>query len=599
MDSSIDAEEQRKAPLMHAAEDSRASIEPIREWTSWKVEPTYTGVIALIGSLMIAAIIILAALSQRNTGFVTILGQHQTSKGTIFDKYVSSTGLLWTSLPSLIVTFYNLAWGCIATAAIDRQPFIDLLRKEGTIPSRSIALDYRTKIPGWNCIVALRNRHFLVGGLMSVALPMSVMAAAAAHLFVLRSVVSADNTSLALTTAFNASNLTASTDLRRSLDLVQATRIYGASPPPWTDGEYAFPSISLPISSTTFNLTAKVDAQAAYLICRTLDSTEYTTRLENTSDPSIQRLLVAGSDRGCGISTHVDVQSKTTTYLRTFSQLDCASDETSRRFGLVSGTYLASSPTLLQDFSVISCIPQYWTIPGRLGLSKVTSKKAPVIDSFTRDVAGATQFGLNNLAMGALFESGLDVGIAIDITNEISTTEFGRVVLQRAQDLGARSLDSEVLQDAMSEVFTSTFAMLSSTTLFNVLANEARPVVAIERSTTVQRLFVYLPVASLLCAVLGLSVLCTISTSVYSRKHSSILREEPSGLLSYADILLGSSGIDYLLKKVRAHPEYDGRTMQLAQKCFELESIHCSTTSEGKARRINCSEAKLVQNAAN
>jgi hypothetical protein len=85
---------------MHAAEDSRASIEPIREWKSWKVEPTYTGVIALIGSLMIAAIIILAALSQRNTGFVTILGQHQTSKGTIFDEYVSSTGLLWTSLPS-------------------------------------------------------------------------------------------------------------------------------------------------------------------------------------------------------------------------------------------------------------------------------------------------------------------------------------------------------------------------------------------------------------------------------------------------------------------------------------------------------------------
>ena len=146
----------------------------------------------------------------------------------------------------------------------------------------------------------------------------------------------------------------------------------------------------------------------------------------------------------------------------------------------------------------------------------------------------------------------------------------------------------------MSEVFTSTFAMLSSTILFNVLANEARPVVAIERSTTVQRLFVYLPVASLLCAVLGLSVLCTISALVYSRKHASILREEPSGLLSYADILLGSSGIENILKKVRAHPEYGGRTIQLAKKCFELKTIRCSTTSERKARNIHCSEAKVV-----
>lgn len=59
---------------MHAAKDARASVEPIREWTSWKVQPTYTGIMALIGSLMISAIILLAAISQRNTGFVTIMG---------------------------------------------------------------------------------------------------------------------------------------------------------------------------------------------------------------------------------------------------------------------------------------------------------------------------------------------------------------------------------------------------------------------------------------------------------------------------------------------------------------------------------------------
>jgi hypothetical protein len=341
-----------------------------------------------LGGLIVVVIIYLAVLSQRDNGFMTV--HDGPVSDSLFEKYVLDTALLWTSLPSLIITLYNLFWGIIATAAIDRQPFVDLMIKKEVIAARSIALDYRTKPPIWNCIVALNNRHFLVSSLMATGLFMSLMAAAAAHLFVMKPIVNTEATEHAVITAFNSSALTAATDLRPTLDLVTATRIYGASPPPWSDGEYAFPAISLPPSSDNLNFTASINAQAAYLVCTRLDNSRYSTTLKAATVPGFTKLVVTGNDRGCSISTSVAVQAKTENYLQTFFELGCESDVGSQRFGLVSGTYSASSPTLLQDFSIISCIPQYWTIPGRLELIKPSTKRVPFVSSFVRNITGAT-----------------------------------------------------------------------------------------------------------------------------------------------------------------------------------------------------------------
>jgi hypothetical protein len=195
------------------------------------------------------------------------------------------------------------------------------------------------------------------------------------------------------------------------------------------------------------------------------------------------------------------------------------------------------------------------------------------------------------MGMGVLFENGLDINIAIDITAEISTTEFGRVVFQDAQRRSATPQDPNVLQDAISEVFTSAFAMLSNTVLFTVLNTDIKPTVSVKMAKTVQRLFVYLPVAALVCVVLMLSIFCMLAVMLYSSTHASILREEPSGLLSYADILLGSSSIKNLVSQVRAHPKYDGRIVQRANKYFQLEKVYCSTESESEDINIVVSDA--------
>jgi hypothetical protein len=102
--------------------------------------------------------------------------------------------------------------------------------------------------------------------------------------------------------------------------------------------------------------------------------------------------------------------------LRTFTEIGGASDTGGRRFGLVSGTYSTSSPTLLRSFSIISCIPQYWKIPGQLELITLPGIQISIVGSFTRNAKGATPLGSDDAGMGTLFESSLDIKVAIDAT---------------------------------------------------------------------------------------------------------------------------------------------------------------------------------------
>jgi hypothetical protein len=580
---SFDADKQFKKPLTSTTLEDSETSRAVREWRSWKIKPVYTIVMTLFGILILAVILYLTILSQRDNGFMTVHDRHIS--GSLVDRYVLDTGLLWTSLPSLIMTLYNLFWGIIAAAAIDRQPFIDLMIKKEVTAARSIALDYRTKPPIWNCIVALNNRHFLVSGLMATGLFMSLMAAAAAHLFVMKSIVSTESTEYPVITAFNSSALTAATDLRPALDLVVATRIYGASPPSWSDGEYAFPTISLPASSNNLNFTASIDAQAAYLACTRLDNSRYSTTLEDATEPGFTKLVMTGNDRGCSIGASVMIQSQTENYLHTFFELSCESDVGNQRFRMVAGTYSASSPTLLQNFSIISCIPQYWKIPGHLELFKSSAEHVPVVNAFVRNTTGAMELGFGGIGMSALFVGGLDIVLALDATSTTSTTEFGRILFREAQKRSTSPMDADVLQDAMSEVFTTTFSMLASTVLFTPTQNGLDLTVKVDTAGTSQRLFVYLPIAGLVCAVITLSVLCTVAVMLYTSTHASILREEPSGLFSYADMLFGSNIWD-LVAQVRAHAKYDGRVVGRAKKYFTFDETKCSTTGTGEHLQI-------------
>jgi hypothetical protein len=195
--------------------------------------------------------------------------------------------------------------------------------------------------------------------------------------------------------------------------------------------------------------------------------------------------------------------------------------------------------------------------------------------------------------MGALFVDGLDIVPALDATSTTFTTEFGRILFQEAQKRSITPMDTDVLLVALSEVFTSTFSMLAGTVLFTDIDDGSAPTVIINTARTSQRLFVYLPIAGLVCAVIALSVLCTVAVVIYSSTHASILREEPSGLFSYADMLLGSNIWD-LVTQVRAHTKYDGRIVGRAKKYFTFDKTECSTIGTGEHLKILVGDMELA-----
>src|SRR5947209_15239039 len=98
-------------------------------------------------------------------------------------------------------------------------------------------------------------------------------------------------------------------------------------------------------------------------------------------------------------------------------------------------------------------------------------------------------------------------------------------------------------------IFTSVFAVLANTVLFQPLTGTTLPDIdgtTVDASTTAisssaqTRLFVLPLVAYAILGVLFLIIPCIITATVYTQTRPSILHEEPKGLLSYAAILKSS-----------------------------------------------------------
>lgn len=183
------------------------------------------------------------------------------------------------------------------------------------------------------------------------------MSSLAAHLFAAKSLVLTEVADMDVTTSFNSSLSTTGTDLRPVLDQVLATQIYGAMRRGWTDGEYAFPGISLHDLWEDLNMTASIDGLAAYLVCDDMCNSGYSANLEGGL--SAAGLDFEVNDRGCNITPDIQITDTASVYLQTFIQNGCSPVTGSRRSGLIAGHCSPRSSTVLSNFSFISCIPQY------------------------------------------------------------------------------------------------------------------------------------------------------------------------------------------------------------------------------------------------
>lgn len=94
------------------------------------------------------------------------------------------------------------------------------------------------------------------------------------------------------------------------------------------------------------------------------------------------------------------------------------------------------------------------------------------------------------------------------------------------------------------------------------------------QSTASLHLYVSVPVATVICTLLGLMIGCTIWLAVYARRNSSVLTEDPTGLLGRAIVILRSSEVmDFVAALELQYPA--GQLTNRIKKDFTWESSAC------------------------
>lgn len=183
--------------------------------------------------VIIVAILTLDLISAKRKGLATIRGRTDLVSSLFLEQ-----GLLWTTLPPLLMALYKLIWGSAVSACSQRQPFIELAKDQGNgAPAKnSILLDYRSYSTFLSWFIAFQNGHYLIGISILFSLILSIFVVPlSAYLFTPGTIISSTTVQLNMTTSFNESAITSHTDLAPVFEAASATSIYNGYPQPWTN----------------------------------------------------------------------------------------------------------------------------------------------------------------------------------------------------------------------------------------------------------------------------------------------------------------------------------------------------------------------------
>ncbi|KAK4100618.1 hypothetical protein N658DRAFT_91095 [Parathielavia hyrcaniae] len=504
---------------------------------------------AVLDLSVMVTIVFLAAKSRRENGFATVpdqtagtSGQNEPVMG--FLSISLDLGILWTVLPSAVLQLLSISWNAIARSLAARQPYVDLADARGAAAASSVLLDYQCTPTPWRWLRALRLGHTTVGLATLMGLILQYIATPfAARLFT--------------TEAANA----------------RVAIVQGENPVPWANDEFAF----RPFSATapregSYYMAANTTAYSAYVNCEVIS--DYTMSLERQEPESGDAggvVRVAATDRGCEFSDEFRVSGVgSNIFFITGQRLDCSQAAHYSRFFFTAGQYAPASPYLLSNISVISCATDYQAVNGTLEVAVTSSSAAPNIRSFTRLRGNDTSNSVRRGTSWQVIERGMLNPVVLNPSGVWSTSEFGVTIVYVAEKMAGSEglLAPAVLLEAISRVFTATYAMGMATGTFDPL--EAEETVTGTVWTPATRLLVvdwaaYL-IASLLLTVLVLSG--WVSWHAYHTR--SILTEEPEGLLAMAGLLDGSE-LTALVPHIQRQPGYDGRVRKIGKRLVEVK----------------------------
>jgi hypothetical protein len=540
------------------------------EWKTWKLWKRTTIPLATFDIAIIAVVLALEHTSTTHNGIATI-SSIPTASATHFS--VSnlnwSYGLLWTSFPALLMTFYRITWESLVTAAADRQPFVELARSKDDASNvrRTIMLDYRSYPSFYRWAIAFRNRHHLLGFSMVLSVLLSiVLVPLASHLFAAAPTDVLSEMTVSLASAFDDESISRQTDLQAPINIAAAVSIFGAIPPPWSTAQYAFQPYEILDNSTNGNVTTRSTAYSGVLDCQVKTGSDFSVV------NGVGVITFQGIDRDCAIpeiQANVGNQTIGSAYALTWSNVQCGPKAHYTRFGIVTGSYSNSSLGTLSNLTILSCIPSYWMTVGLLTVNVVPGK--PVrFANFIPEENNMTEF---RPFFYTDVEDGLPSYASFDPSHSLNGDLWGHLIYSMAsRQSSGNPLDSNVIKTSMETLYSSFFVSMVSTYAFQPSKHVQQVNATLAEPLT--RLFVVSPVAWTVAIIMALVLVCNVFLILYSERTKSILHEEPIGLLGNA-ALLQDSDVSEIVSQIRGNPPQVFNVRQRVKSEYSPDTVQC------------------------
>ncbi|KIW00561.1 uncharacterized protein PV09_07915 [Verruconis gallopava] len=498
-----------------------------------------------------------------------------------------SYGLLWTALPAFLMTLYRMAWDAVVNATADRQPFLELSHTEAEASNmrKTVMLDYRNYPSWYSWAIAFSRGHCIIGMAMLLSIVLSVaVVPLTSHLLAASSTFISAPINLTSSNSFDDQAVNAQTDLQAAINIAGAVSVFDATPPPWSTDQYAFDPFNTSDVAKVGNITANVTAYSALLDCRVLTGSDISV---TSSDGTV---TVQGIDRDCSMpSQNLITSTNESIYMLSWSTVQCDAAAHYSRFGIIAASASNTSANQLAHFTVLSCIPSYWTTQGQLTVEH-TSSGSPAFAGFSANESSAQEI---RPFFYKVLENSLSTYKSFDVSNTFQTDAWGRLVYQLASRMNSSDpLDSTNVKNSMETLWSSFFASLASTYLFPSTGTSRQFGGIFTEQVT--RLFVVPPVAWTIAAVLCLVLICNIFLITYSRKREFVLKEEPRGLLGSA-VLLQDSDLFNILTQLRGQPPAPIPVRRTLERTYKLDAIRCWYDRE--SNRIRVSGFPFTQNS--
>lgn len=538
-------------------------------WVSIVLRPlTLFGFVFLVTSIILG-ILALIVLSRQRSGFVAISSDSSFILGSSLE-----LNLLWTTLPGIVLRLTAMYWDAIVAAFVDRQPYVELSRTSEThgVPFRkSVLLDYRTTFSFIRWRAAFKNRHILIGLAIILALIFSTFATPLASGFIVpRPVALTSAISLIAATEYDPLGLNTTTNWKPVFDKVSTVVLYNGDAYPWTNDNFAFPAFARPsggaITSSQANITTLTNGTTADVDC--VDVTNYQASVRSVTAGIMTRIALTGNDRGCAFDYDFGTANTTEIHLETF-QAKCSSglEAYKGRLIFVAGRHDSTSAFPLVDLSVISCKAIYSTAEGHLTFSTTTNVTDMIFEKTKASFAGGHP-------RADIIEFNLFLSADFSLNAPWSTSHFGSNVLYLAmQKEPSAYLGVDTLISCIERVFKATY--ITASAMYSFPPNSNPGLVTATLSVPQTRLFVIEWLAGVSIAMLVLCLIFAVLIWIVVQRNSTMLDEEPQGLLSAAGLLHGSDIFGKLVDGRCRTELFDGQLVKFVSGRYDVDKSTC------------------------